>query len=571
MLFGWPWWLWALIGLFVGWLIEWLWDRYWWRDRRICHEDEARLRASVSDFETRNQDLEVQLADFNVRGQKLVDFETNLNARDAELATLVSNLDGREGKLGDLEIQLNNREKELGDLSLRLDARTKELGDLDASLKAKMSDFDGRVGEFGTKEKALLALQAALATKESDLGNLSLNYQNKEAELAELAAKLDRRTDYLGEFEASLLAKEKGLTNVTDDTIRLQARIGELEATLQERELDLATVLEQSDIDLADVKASLSATGATDDAGLLARIGELEATLQERELDLATVLEQSDIDLADVKASLSATGATDDAGLLARIGELEANVQEGDLDLSTVLEHSDIELARLQTSLSEKDDALATYEARIKALEAQLADQDSFMALSTNPVKMTDVAVDNAGIAMGSFFMNGVGEPDSTIYINLAGKNIGSAVVDKSGAWSYETIVRQPAGKHDVLVSMFKDGEKLGKTKKRTVMIEGRTVDADFSEPDDLTRIHGIGPKICDLLHEHDVNTFLQLAHTDLREIMDILESGGEDFRISMQTNPETWAEQAILLHNDRTNAFNALKEDIGWTHDEDF
>jgi large subunit ribosomal protein L17 len=107
----------------------------------------------------------------------------------------------------------------------------------------------------------------------------------------------------------------------------------------------------------------------------------------------------------------------------------------------------------------------------------------------------------------------------------------------------------------------------LVKSKKRTLTIAGeRVATAGLTAADDLTRIHGIGPKIRDLLHENGIFNFLQLAHRNPREIKTILESGGENFRISSFTNPETWAEQAQLLHDDKLTAFSALKESLGWS-----
>jgi hypothetical protein len=71
----------------------------------------------------------------------------------------------------------------------------------------------------------------------------------------------------------------------------------------------------------------------------------------------------------------------------------------------------------------------------------------------------------------------------------------------------------------------------------------------DLHGPDDLEVIEGIGPKIAQLLRQHGVATFVQLASASPLEISAILEKGGPSFRIA---NPGTWPEQAgYCVRND--------------------
>jgi predicted flap endonuclease-1-like 5' DNA nuclease len=64
----------------------------------------------------------------------------------------------------------------------------------------------------------------------------------------------------------------------------------------------------------------------------------------------------------------------------------------------------------------------------------------------------------------------------------------------------------------------------------------------EMKGPDDLEIIEGIGPKIAQLMRQHGITTFVQLATASPAEIAAILEKGGPDFRIA---NPGTWPEQA--------------------------
>ncbi len=61
-------------------------------------------------------------------------------------------------------------------------------------------------------------------------------------------------------------------------------------------------------------------------------------------------------------------------------------------------------------------------------------------------------------------------------------------------------------------------------------------------QPDDLTLIEGIGPKINTILHTAGVNTFTQLAALEPEKIMEILTAAG--IRLA---DAKTWPEQARM------------------------
>ncbi|WP_298509662.1 hypothetical protein [uncultured Kordia sp.] len=68
---------------------------------------------------------------------------------------------------------------------------------------------------------------------------------------------------------------------------------------------------------------------------------------------------------------------------------------------------------------------------------------------------------------------------------------------------------------------------------------------------DDLTIIEGIGPKIKELFHNHDVTTWKGLAETSVEKCQEILNSGGERYKVH---NPGTWPRQAKLAYEGKWN-----------------
>jgi len=78
------------------------------------------------------------------------------------------------------------------------------------------------------------------------------------------------------------------------------------------------------------------------------------------------------------------------------------------------------------------------------------------------------------------------------------------------------------------------------------------------AEPDDLTRIEGIGPKIQELLYAAKIYTFVQLSKTDVARLKGILDDAGERFQMH---EPKTWPEQADLAAKGKWAELAALQE----------
>jgi predicted flap endonuclease-1-like 5' DNA nuclease len=78
------------------------------------------------------------------------------------------------------------------------------------------------------------------------------------------------------------------------------------------------------------------------------------------------------------------------------------------------------------------------------------------------------------------------------------------------------------------------------------------------AEPDDLTRIEGIGPKIQELLYAAKIYTFVQLSKTDVARLKGILDDAGERFQMH---EPKTWPEQAELAAAGRWEELDKLQD----------
>ena len=75
---------------------------------------------------------------------------------------------------------------------------------------------------------------------------------------------------------------------------------------------------------------------------------------------------------------------------------------------------------------------------------------------------------------------------------------------------------------------------------------------------DDLKSVLGIGPKISKLLMNRGITTWKALSETAPERIREILATdGGERFRVH---NPDTWSQQARLLHEGRWDELKELQ-----------
>ena len=78
------------------------------------------------------------------------------------------------------------------------------------------------------------------------------------------------------------------------------------------------------------------------------------------------------------------------------------------------------------------------------------------------------------------------------------------------------------------------------------------------AEPDDLTKIEGIGPKIASVFNAAGITNFSQLAGFDVDKLQQILDEA--DIRLG---DPSTWAEQAKLAAKGDWDALQKLQDEL--------
>ncbi|MCB0527672.1 MAG: hypothetical protein H6565_12220 [Lewinellaceae bacterium] len=74
---------------------------------------------------------------------------------------------------------------------------------------------------------------------------------------------------------------------------------------------------------------------------------------------------------------------------------------------------------------------------------------------------------------------------------------------------------------------------------------------------EDLTVVEGIGPKIQELLYQYGIQTYRQLAETDVAKLKEILAAAGPQLAMH---DPGTWPSQANLAANDQWEALKSIQ-----------
>lgn len=83
---------------------------------------------------------------------------------------------------------------------------------------------------------------------------------------------------------------------------------------------------------------------------------------------------------------------------------------------------------------------------------------------------------------------------------------------------------------------------------------------AEKAEPDDLTKVEGIGPKVQGLFNEAGIFTFAQLAAKSPEELDTILDAAGSVYKAMDET---TWPKQAKLAADGKWDELAKLQDEL--------
>jgi chromosome segregation ATPase len=319
--------------------------------------------------------------------------DRELRDRETELGNLRAQMKNIEGEFGSLkssreklELDLKAADKRAADASARLvtvendlkasnTARIKFEDDLkrkDGELSATGAKLTSALGDF---DKAKLTTAAQIAALTAGAATAAAVIKGKDAKIAELEGKIKAGE---GDWSAKFSAKDKEIEDY-------KLRIGKLEGAVKEG----GDFKVRYDKDIADLRAQLS-TAKTAAAAELAALTAGGAAA-------AATIKSKDTKIAELEARVKAL----DGDLAARnkdLGDYKLRFEKADTDLKASVSTKDKELADLKSQLTtaktaaaaelaaltaggaaaaatikNKDAKIAELEARLKALDGDLA------------------------------------------------------------------------------------------------------------------------------------------------------------------------------------------------------
>ena len=147
-------------------------------------------------------------------------------------------------------------------------------------------------------------------------------------------------------------------------------------------------------------------------------------------------------------------------------------------------------------------------------------------------------------------------------HLDAAGKNF--SLVDPT-SWPHQASLAA-AGNWEELIryQKFTDAgrETVGdfETDSKFEKLAAKKLGFSSSNPNDLKVVEGIGPKIEGLLKADGINTWSDLAATDVDRLRSILEAAGSRYKLA---EPRTWPQQASLAAAGDWSALKALQDDL--------
>lgn len=129
--------------------------------------------------------------------------------------------------------------------------------------------------------------------------------------------------------------------------------------------------------------------------------------------------------------------------------------------------------------------------------------------------------------------------------------------VDKIIKKQASSVEKTTLGELDAFSQLKSQFENTENEKKAPVKKEVKKAPAAKKESkvDDLKKIEGIGPKIAGILNEGGINTFGDLASTDIEKLKELLSEAGNRYKMH---DPTTWPEQSKMAADGK---WDELKE----------
>ena len=472
---------WLVLGLLIGWAIEFAIDFLYWRKK--AQEEAEALAQQESVLLAQQTELGHRQATLRLREKEMADLQASLASRDAELLQQARRVEERSDDLSRVEQAIEKRRADLDRMGLTLNERDKEIAARGEQLRSKEVNYNRRLDTLESTEAELARRVAVVSNREEAMQSWEGRILSREHDVADREASVNYHANRIANDAAGYEAVKNLLKQhyrTTEGRDRLQALVG-----IDDRTVEL---LNQAGIRTFERLAETSMgelTRLMEAAGPRYALANPLSWAEQAGLFLAEDWVALDNLQAELKGEKRENVA---AGLLAamrrRPGAQTTEAQDTSAD-----EAAETVATEAAAATAQPDDDAAAGEAQA-AHDAQAADDAS----SSHAAGLTDTAstTADASVADDSSFGNSVGHEADVPWSDDEGTGTTESTLDQEAmVWGSDAGDEYEAEADEGLASVF-----VNPRRERTVEhVVAEVVDAEQHEQgwrsgDDVSDAH---------------------------------------------------------------------------------
>lgn len=218
---------WLVLGLLIGWAIEFAIDFLYWRKK--AQEEAEALAQQESVLLAQQTELGHRQATLRLREKEMADLQASLASRDAELLQQARRVEERSDDLSRVEQAIEKRRADLDRMGLTLNERDKEIAARGEQLRSKEVNYNRRLDTLESTEAELARRVAVVSNREEAMQSWEGRILSREHDVADREASVNYHANRIANDAAGYEAVKNLLKQhyrTTEGRDRLQALVG---------------------------------------------------------------------------------------------------------------------------------------------------------------------------------------------------------------------------------------------------------------------------------------------------------------------------------------------------------
>lgn len=218
---------WLVLGLLIGWAIEFAIDFLYWRKK--AQEEAEALAQQESVLLAQQTELGHRQATLRLREKEMADLQASLASRDAELLQQARRVEERSDDLSRVEQAIEKRRADLDRMGLTLNERDKEIAARGEQLRSKEVNYNRRLDTLESTEAELARRVAVVSNREEAMQSWEGRILSREHDVADREASVNYHANRIANDAAGYEAVKNLLKQhyrTAEGRDRLQALVG---------------------------------------------------------------------------------------------------------------------------------------------------------------------------------------------------------------------------------------------------------------------------------------------------------------------------------------------------------